>query len=89
MAETTTSGYAALIDDLRARRAEAAAGGPEASRRRHLERGKMLARDRVDALLDRGSPFLEIAPLAACDLEDAWPAAGQDFFHGSMLHPRR
>ncbi len=76
MAATTTSGYAALIDDLRARRAEAAAGGPEASRRRHLARGKMLARDRVDALLDRGSPFLEIAPLAACDLDDAWPAAG-------------
>jgi acetyl-CoA carboxylase carboxyltransferase component len=43
---------------------------------RHVARGKLLARDRIDALLDRGSPFLELAPLAACDLGDDWPAAG-------------
>jgi acetyl-CoA carboxylase carboxyltransferase component len=48
----------------------------EASRARHVARGKLLARDRIDALLDRGSPFLELAPLAACDLGDDWPAAG-------------
>ena len=42
-----------------------ALGGPEASRERHVARGKLLPRDRVDALLDEGSPFLEIAPLAA------------------------
>jgi 3-methylcrotonyl-CoA carboxylase beta subunit len=55
----------------------AGAGEPrEASRRRHVARGKLLARDRIDALLDRGSPFLEIAPLAACDLGDEWPSAG-------------
>ncbi len=68
--------YEALVDELREHRARAAAGGPEASRRRHVERGKLLVRDRIDALLDRGSPFLEIAPLAACDLGDDWPSAG-------------
>lgn len=68
--------YAALVDELRERRRRAAAGGPEASRRRHVERGKLLARDRIDELLDRGSPFLEVAPLAACDLGDDWPSAG-------------
>ncbi|WP_282837623.1 carboxyl transferase domain-containing protein [Microbacterium flavum] len=68
--------YAALVDELRERRRRAAAGGPEASRRRHVERGKLLARERIDELLDRGSPFLEVAPLAACDLGDDWPSAG-------------
>jgi len=43
-------------------------GGPEESRKRHVERGKLLVRDRIDALLDPGSPFLEVAPLAAHDL---------------------
>ncbi|OZB79801.1 MAG: hypothetical protein B7X32_20615, partial [Microbacterium sp. 13-71-7] len=56
--------YRELVDELRARRAEAALGGPEKSRIRHTERGKLLARDRVDHLLDTGSPFLEVAPLA-------------------------
>ncbi len=72
-----SSAYHALVDDLRTRRAEVAQGGPTASRERHVARGKLLARDRIDALLDRGSPFLEIAPLAAYDLYggDA-PAAG-------------
>jgi 3-methylcrotonyl-CoA carboxylase beta subunit len=57
--------YRALVDDLRERRARVAAGGPEKARERHVARGKMLARDRIDALLDRGSPFLEVGPLAA------------------------
>jgi len=78
---TTAPGYRALVDDLRERLARAARGGPESSRARHVGRGKLLARDRIDALLDRGSPFLEVAPLAACDLdapdaEPTWPAAG-------------
>ncbi|HYP74136.1 MAG TPA: carboxyl transferase domain-containing protein, partial [Microbacterium sp.] len=81
MSTPTATGYPALIAELRDRRARVAEGAPDdarwqASRRRHVERGKMLARDRVDALLDRGSPFLELAPLAACDLGDDWPAAG-------------
>jgi 3-methylcrotonyl-CoA carboxylase beta subunit len=55
----------------------ARAGGPEASRQRHVARGKLLPRDRVDGLLDRGSPFLELSPLAAYGMygDDA-PAAG-------------
>ncbi|MEO8926251.1 MAG: carboxyl transferase domain-containing protein [Caulobacteraceae bacterium] len=58
----------ALAETLRARVAQAALGGPESARRRHTERGKLLPRDRVERLLDMGSPFLEIGQLAACDL---------------------
>lgn len=57
-----------LRDELRARVAEAALGGPEASRERHVKRGKLLPRDRVERLLDPGSPFLEIGQLAAFGL---------------------
>nr|WP_314425287.1 carboxyl transferase domain-containing protein [uncultured Microbacterium sp.] len=66
-----------LAAALRERLAEVARGGPESSRQRHLARGKLLPRDRVTRLLDEGSPFLEIAPLAADGLYggDA-PAAG-------------
>jgi 3-methylcrotonyl-CoA carboxylase beta subunit len=67
----------ALRDELRARVAQAALGGPEKSRERHVARGKLLPRDRVDTLLDRGSPFLELSPLAATGLyDDEAPAAG-------------
>ncbi|MCB1480157.1 MAG: methylcrotonoyl-CoA carboxylase, partial [Rhodobiaceae bacterium] len=59
---------AKLVDDLAARRAEAAAGGSEKARERHVKRGKLLPRERVMRLLDPGSPFLEIAPLAALGL---------------------
>ncbi|MGX9354951.1 carboxyl transferase domain-containing protein [Roseobacteraceae bacterium S113] len=55
----------------------AMAGGPERSRTRHVARGKMLPRDRVQALLDPGSPFLEVGLFAAHGLyEGAVPAAG-------------
>ncbi|TLM74134.1 carboxyl transferase domain-containing protein [Pseudarthrobacter sp. NamB4] len=54
-----------LTEELRKRLADAALGGPEKSRQRHVARGKLLPRERVDQLLDDGSPFLEIAPLAA------------------------
>ncbi len=68
---------AALVDNLRRRIAAAALGGPPAVRERHLARGKLLPRDRVNRLLDAGSPFLEIAPLAAAGLyEDQAPGAG-------------
>jgi len=74
---TTTGGYRDLVAHLRTTREKAALGGPEPSRRRHTERGKLLARDRIDLLLDRGSPFLELAPLAAEGLYDGEaPAAG-------------
>ena len=67
----------ALVAELRERVEVVRAGGTEASRRRHTERGKLLVRDRVDRLLDPGSPFLEVAPLAAYGMyDDAVPAAG-------------
>ena len=67
----------ALTDELRARVAEAALGGNEKSRERHTSRGKLLPRERVERLLDPGSPFLEIGQLAANDLyEGEVPGAG-------------
>ncbi len=54
-----------LADDLRAQVATTALGGPERSRKRHTERGKLLPRDRVERVLDPGSPLLEIGQLAA------------------------
>ncbi|MFD5225388.1 carboxyl transferase domain-containing protein [Microbacterium sp. NPDC058342] len=66
-----------LADELRDRLAETALGGPQRSRERHVARGKMLPRDRVARLLDEGSPFIEIAPLAAHGLYGGEaPAAG-------------
>ncbi|PWR21669.1 carboxyl transferase domain-containing protein [Zavarzinia compransoris] len=67
----------ALAADLRERLAQAAQGGPEAARRRHTERGKLLPRERVERLLDPGAPFLEIGALAAGGMYgDEAPAAG-------------
>jgi 3-methylcrotonyl-CoA carboxylase beta subunit len=67
----------ALAEELRARVAQAALGGPEASRERHASRGKLLPRERVERLLDPGSPFLEIGQLAANGLYgDEVPGAG-------------
>ena len=66
-----------LADDLKAARAAAALGGNEKSRERHVARGKLLPRDRVMRLIDPGSPFLELSPLAAFSLyDDAIHAAG-------------
>ncbi len=55
----------ALVGDLQARLAQAAAGGGEAARAKHVARGKLLPRERVQLLLDPGTPFLELSPLAA------------------------
>jgi 3-methylcrotonyl-CoA carboxylase beta subunit len=67
----------ALAEKLRADVAQAALGGNEKSRERHVSRGKLLPRERVERLLDPGSPFLEIGQLAACDLYDGEvPGAG-------------
>ena len=71
-----------VVDDLKAKIAQAAMGGGEAARAKHAARGKLLPRDRVMTLLDPGTPFLEIAPLAAMgmypdkDGSDSAPAAG-------------
>ncbi|QAY61496.1 methylcrotonoyl-CoA carboxylase [Microbacterium protaetiae] len=66
-----------LASQLRERLARAAQGGPPASRDRHVARGKLLPRDRVTRLLDEGSPFIELAPLAAEGLYDGQaPSAG-------------
>jgi 3-methylcrotonyl-CoA carboxylase beta subunit len=67
----------ALVEDLREKVAAIREGGGEAARRRHLARGKLLPRERVRALLDPGSPFLELSQLAAFGMYDGEvPAAG-------------
>jgi 3-methylcrotonyl-CoA carboxylase beta subunit len=71
-----------LVDDLRERLALVRQGGSESARAKHTGRGKLLVRDRVDRLLDPGSPFLELSPLAANGMygapgqDNAVPAAG-------------
>ncbi len=66
-----------LAADLREKLERTALGGPEKSREKHEGRGKLLPRERVRTLLDPGSPFLEVAPLAANGMyEDAAPGAG-------------
>jgi 3-methylcrotonyl-CoA carboxylase beta subunit len=65
-----------LVDDLRAR-LTAASAGPRRAQERHVGRGKLLPRDRVDTLLDPGSAFLELSPLAANGMyDDEAPGAG-------------
>ncbi|MBN9545258.1 MAG: methylcrotonoyl-CoA carboxylase [Alphaproteobacteria bacterium] len=67
----------ALVEDLKARTAKAALGGSESARHKHTARGKLLPRERVNRLLDPGSPFLEIGALAANGLYgDEAPGAG-------------
>jgi len=69
--------HSELVDDLRSRLAATALGGPAKARDRHVSRGKLLPRDRVDSLLDPASPFLELSPLAATGVyDDEAPAAG-------------
>ena len=60
----------ALVADLKSRTEKVQLGGGEASRKRHVARGKLLPRERVRALVDPGSPFLELSPLAALDMYD-------------------
>jgi 3-methylcrotonyl-CoA carboxylase beta subunit len=67
----------ALVEELKRRRVEAAAGGSERARARHVRRGKLLPRERVMTLVDPGAPFLELSPLAANGMyEDDIHAAG-------------
>lgn len=72
----------AVVDDLKAQIQKATLGGGEAARAKHTARGKLLPRDRVQMLLDPGTPFLELSPLAAMgmypdrDGSDSAPCAG-------------
>ena len=72
----------AVVDDLKARLAKTALGGGDVARAKHTARGKLLPRDRVQMLLDPGTPFLELSPLAALNMypdrdgTDSAPCAG-------------
>jgi 3-methylcrotonyl-CoA carboxylase beta subunit len=79
MTDTTTyrDGHLTLLADLQERLERVRAGGGERARDRHLSRGKLLPRDRVERLCDPGAPFLELSALAAEDLYDGdAPGAG-------------
>ncbi|MBP7624912.1 MAG: methylcrotonoyl-CoA carboxylase [Xanthomonadales bacterium] len=66
-----------VVADLNMQTAKAAAGGGDKARKKHTERGKLLARERIRALLDPGSPFMELSALAAHGMyEDQAPGAG-------------
>ncbi|MGC0273557.1 carboxyl transferase domain-containing protein [Pseudactinotalea sp. Z1739] len=66
-----------LVTELREVTARTAMGGSERARQRHVDRGKLLPRERIDHLIDPGTPFLELSPLAAHGMyDDEAPAAG-------------
>ncbi|MGC1466896.1 MAG: carboxyl transferase domain-containing protein [Pseudolabrys sp.] len=67
-----------LVAELNERRTRASLGGSDKARERHVGRGKLLPRDRVMSLIDPGSPFLELSPLAAHGMYD-------DAIHGAGL----
>jgi len=72
-----TADHEALVADLNAQLEKVRLGGGEKARARHTSRGKLLPRERVDRLLDKGAPFLELSPLAAHGMYDGdAPGAG-------------
>ncbi|HEY0873437.1 MAG TPA: carboxyl transferase domain-containing protein [Vicinamibacterales bacterium] len=74
---TNTERMTALVNELRERTARVREGGGARYLERHRQQGKLPVRERIDRLLDPGSPFLELSPLAAWDLyENQAPAAG-------------
>ena len=77
-AEANRAAWTELAAELRQRREAAAQGGSRRARERHIARGKLLPRERVTRLLDLGSPFLELSPLAANGLYD-------DAIHGAGI----
>ena len=75
--KTNVAHHRALVEDLRAQVAKTAEGGGPDAQKKHTDRGKLLPRERVRALLDPGSPFLELSQLAAFGMYDGdAPAAG-------------
>jgi 3-methylcrotonyl-CoA carboxylase beta subunit/propionyl-CoA carboxylase len=76
-AQANAAYHRALAGELRQRLAAARQGGGERYQQRHRDQGKLFVRERIDKLLDPGSPFLELSPLAAWDLYDGEaPGAG-------------
>ncbi|MEK9706246.1 MAG: carboxyl transferase domain-containing protein, partial [Alphaproteobacteria bacterium] len=72
-----TEAMQAVVGDLREKAAQIELGGGARARERHLSRGKLLPRDRIDTLLDEGSPFLEFSQFAGWEMyEDVIPAGG-------------
>ena len=77
MFRTNRDRLSALVAELRARRERAREGGGPKYLQRHREQGKLPVRDRIEQLLDPGSPFLELSPLAAFEIyDDEAPGAG-------------
>lgn len=76
--KANAAAMAKLTDELSARVGLSSNGGDERSRQRHIERGKLLPRERVNQLLDPGTPFLELSPLAAFGMYD-------DDIHGASI----
>ncbi|GFZ96307.1 methylcrotonoyl-CoA carboxylase [Dyella caseinilytica] len=75
--QASSASLRSLVDDLHHEMARSAEGGGAKAREKHTARGKLLSRERIRALLDPGSPFLELSPLAAHGMyDDAAPAAG-------------
>ena len=73
--EANAGAYEGLVEELRDRMREARRGGSLKARQRHEDRGKMLARDRIDGLLDPDTAFLELSPLAAYGMYDGGVAS--------------
>jgi 3-methylcrotonyl-CoA carboxylase beta subunit len=78
----------ALATELKRRIAEARLGGPEVHRERHKKRGKLLPRERVEELIDPGTPFFELSPLAANDLYDGEAPAASILTGVGRIHGR-
>src|SRR3954465_13434247 len=75
---STDAGLRDLVEELRQHLSVARRGGSDSARRKHTDRGKLLVRDRIDLLLDPGSPFLELSPLAAYGMYGGPDDAGLD-----------
>lgn len=86
---TNRAQHERLVADLRRVLRETARGGSEKARQRHTSRGKILPRERINQLLDPGSPFLEIAPLAAHGMYDGAVAAAGVIAGVGLVEGRR
>ena len=71
-----------LVADLQTHLDQVELGGGEKSRNKHTQRGKMLPRERVKQLLDPGTPFLELSPMAAFDMYEGKAPLGRNHYRG-------